>query len=1016
MSNTSSSGLKISMPKHRVFPLTHDLSAQTSRTLSGVVLDETGEGLPGVFVYDRKDKGHGTMTDADGKYQVIVKSTCKELTFEMMGYKSADLPLGQTDIVQLQPENEALGEVVVTGIYSRKAESFTGAVQSVTQDELKRVSSGNVFKSLQTLDPSLMIFDNLSSGSDPNAMASMQLRGASSFADESSGLNNPNLPLFILDGFETTLEKVKDLDMNRIESVTILKDASAKAIYGSKAGNGVIVIETKSLRGNRTAISYNGSLEVQMPDLSSYNLCNALEKLEVERRENYYLNMASSSDEIAEALNLYNTRLKRAMEGESTYWLSKPLRTAFKHKHTLEVELGSKDLKNMMHFSFNEDPGVMKGSFRRTVGGDITTSYRRGKWQFRNIMEFTKMSSEDSPYGKFGEYAVMNPYYNPYDSEGNVVRYFESAVGRSSMLVRNPLYNATINTKLSEEYIEFSEKLNAEFQVIPALKLVARFSVTSRRGGRDEFYPADHTMFANIIYNEEEMLRRGSYEMETSKDFTLSGDISAQFNKNINDTHDIFATAQYNIDQTTSSNVVHYTEGFPNSRMNNITFARQYALGKTPTGSDGIKRNVGFLLTAGYSYLDRYLLDATVKASASSVFGTNNRWGTFWSVGLAWNIHKESFLAGSNWLKQLKLRASAGTSGNQNTAALMSIPIYRYYNNAYYDGFTGAYPYNMGNPDLGWESKLDWNVGVDFKTERLSLIANVYLCDTRNLVFQRSLLPSSGFKFSMDNLGKVRNKGVELSLNYRFWQRGSSYLSVFGSLAANNNRILEISDVLRNYNKQQQELAAEAGNTSPVIQYYDGCPMNSIWVVPSKGIDPVTGKEIFVDKNGNLTNKWNASDLVNYGSSDPLFNGSCGLNGEVEGFGINCAFTFYGGGYQYNTTLVNKVENVSVSENLDRRIFTGRWFEPGQSAQYRNGQNDKTNATSRFVQRDNVFKISSISLYYEFPYKLMAKAKMQRLRISLYANDIYTFSSIFEERGTDYPFARSFTTAISLTF
>jgi len=992
-------------------------SAQKTNTHSGVVVDENSEPLPGVFVYDPANKNGGTMTDDKGKFNITVKPTSKELTFSIIGYKEQTLQFAKTALVKMEPDNEYLNEVVVTGIYTRKAESFTGAVQTVTNDQLKRISSSNVIQSLSTLDPSLLVIENLTDGANPNSMSSMQLRGASSFASESSSLENPNTPLFILDGFETTLEKIQDMDMNRIESITILKDASAKAIYGSKAGNGVIVIETKSLRNDKSAVTYYGSFEVEMPDLSSYNLCNALEKLEVENREGYYYKMASSSAELSSAMNLYNERLKKAMEGESTYWLSKPLRTALNHKHTLEIELGTKDLKNLINVSYKDNPGVMKGSYRRNISGDVSTSYRMGKWQFRNIMSFLKMDSQESPYGEFSEYAVLNPYYNPYDSNGNLLRTFDTYInGVKRQSVSNPLYDATLNTKNGSEYIDFTDNVYAEYQVIKPLKLVGRFGVETRRGSSEEFYPAEHSMFANTYGTDETILSKGTYNMSTDKYFKLSGDVSAQFNMKFNDAHDVFATAQYTIDESTSSDVKHYTEGFPNSRMSNITFARQYAKNQTPTGSESISRSLGVLLTVGYGYKDRYMFDGTIKGSASSVFGTNNRWGTFWSTGVAWNAHNEDFLKGASWLKQMKLRASVGTSGNQNYAATMSIPIYKYFSSAYYDGFTGATVMNMGNPNLGWESKMDWNVGIDFKTERLSLISNVYLCDTRNLVFNRSILPSTGFKSVSDNLGKVRNKGVEASVSYRIYQRGSSYFAIFGSIAANDNRILEISDALRNFNTQQQENAAENGTTAPVIQYYDGVPMNSIWVVPSLGIDPVSGKEIYVDKNGNLTNVWKATNLVNYGSSDPIFNGSSGVNGEINGVGINLACTFYGGGYEYNTTLVDKVENVLVSSNLDRRIFTGRWYYPGQEAQYRNGETSKTQATSRFVQRNNVFKISSASVYYEFPYKMISKIKMQRLRLTLYANDIYTFSSIRLERGTSYPYSRSFTFAVTATF
>jgi len=994
------------------------LAAQKTMTISGVVVDENGQPMPGVFVYDTNNKKTGTMTGEEGKWALITGAATKTLTFEMLSYKTLTLPIKETVLVKLESDANMIDEVVVTGIYTRKVESFTGAAQSVTHEDLKRISSDNVFKSLQTLDPSLLLYDNLSEGSNPNAVASMQIRGASSFADESSSLQNPNTPLFILDGFEADLEKIKDLDMNRIESVTILKDASAKAIYGSKAGNGVIVIETKTLRANKSSISYNGSFEWEMPDLTSYNLCNALEKLEIERREGYYESMASSSDQLEDAMNLYNRRLKRALEGESTYWLSKPLRTAFHHKHTLEVELGGKDVKNLLHLSYNDYPGVMKGSYRKTISGDVSTAYRLGNWNFRNIMEFTSMKSEDSPYGTFDQYTTLNPYYNPYDESGNLVRTFDTVIaGQTRLSVANPLYDASIGTKKADGYTEFTDNLYIEYNFSKALKIVGRFGIESKKSDSDEFYPANHSSFIHYINEESYQLRKGSYTQDNARYFKFSGDVSAQFNKKFADAHDVFATAQYTIMQEKSSNVTNYAEGFPSNRMNDITFARQYAEGRTPSGTSSIARSLGFLLTTGYSYKDRYMLDATVKASASSVFGTNNRWGTFWSVGVAWNLHNEEFFSGaSDWLRQLKFRASVGTSGNQKYAATMSVPIYNFISTSYYDSFTGATVQNMGNSNLGWESKMDWNVGVDFKTQRLSLIANVYLSDTKNLVFQRTILPSTGFGYVMDNLGKVRNKGLEISANYRIYQQGSSYFSVFGSIATNDNRILEISDELRDYNEKQQQAAAESGAETPVVQYYNGAPMNSIWVVPSLGIDPVTGKEIFLDKNDNYTNVWSAANLRNYGSSDPMFNGSAGLNGEIKGFGFNLACTFYGGGYAYNTTLVGKVENVSVSQNLDKRIYSGRWYYAGQQAQYRNGEQSRTQATSRFVQKNDVFKISSISLYYEFPYQLIKKAKMQRLRLSVYLNDIYTFSSIRIERGTNYPYARSVTGSVAVTF
>ena len=999
-----------------------ELSAQKMSTISGVVVDEFDEPMPGVAVYDPMDTSTGTLTSKDGRYSIMVSSKCKELEFSCMGYKIVRLTFDKSALVKLEPDALAIEETVVTGIYTRKADSFTGAVQSITADNLKRVGNSNVFESLKNIDPSLMILDNLAAGSDPNAMVSMQLRGASSFGLEGSNLksnfvNDTNMPLFILDGFETSVEKIQDMDMNRIQSITILKDASAKAIYGSKAGNGVIVIETKALRSDETLVTYNGTLGFETPDLTSYNLCNAMEKLEVEKREDYYsyTAMADASNHL-EYSELYYKRLKSALQGESTYWLSKPLRTGISHQHSLSAELGSKALKALATFKYADTQGTMKGSYRQTLSGDINVSYRYKKWTFRNIMSIASMNNEDSPYGSFNDISRINPYTKPYDEYGTLVKILDTVEGNK---IGNPLYNASVNTKFSESYLDFTDNMYIEYQVIKPLKIVGRFSISSKKTQMEDFYPADHTKFITEQWdiNEEGRARMGTYELTNGNQTSYSGDVSAQFNYSFDKKHDIFATGQFTISETKYDEVTHYAEGFPNSRMNSIIYARQYAMDSTPTGMDGINRNLGLLLTTGYSYCDRYMLDATIRGSASSVFGTNNRWGTFWSFGLAWNLHHEEWLKNASWIQQLKLRGSLGSSGNQNYTTNQSLAIYKYYNDKYYDGFTGATLSNMENPFLGWEQKMDYNLGLDFRTSALTLTADFYIADTEDMVFNRSLIPSTGFSTVTDNLGVVRNKGVELGVNYRIFQKGSSWVSIFGKMAYNDNRILQISEALKAYNEQQKQLAIDTGSVEPVVQYDDGMPLHSIWAVRSLGIDPISGKEIFLDRNGNMTNKWSANNLVNCGSSDPKFNGNFGLSAEIKGIGVNIVCNWYGGGYLYNTTLLNKVENTSIGYNVDRRIFTDRWYYVGQRAQFRDGYaSEATKATSRFVQRNNTMSISSASVYYEFPYSVLKKVKMNRLRLSLYANDLYTFSSIRIERGTSYPYARSFSFSVTATF
>ena len=995
--------------------------------VKGMVTDEEKVPLPGVTVRV-EGTSVGTTTETNGAYSILLsRKSGGVLVFSFVGMETQKRIVGANteadtlvmDVV-LKEETQEMDEVVVTGIFTRKAESYSGSAITFKAEDLKRVGNQNVFQSLKNLDPSLLVMDNIAMGSDPNSMPSMQLRGASTFPADETAIrsrfqDDPNTPLFILDGFETTTEKIFDMDMNRIESVTILKDAAAKAIYGSKAANGVVVIETKRLSGGEARVSYIGSLDLEMPDLSSYDLCNALEKLEVERREGYYEELSTFLREEIDDWQLYTDRLKLAKEGLDTYWLSKPLHVGVGQKHTLMVELGTGALQAIGTFAYNDVKGVMKGSDRRVISGDISVSYRRGKVLFRNIMSIASMNSNDSPYGDFSTYAQLNPYVSPYDENGNLAQLLDD-FDSSGRALGNPLYDATLNTKLTDSYLDFTNNFSVEVTPWEAWKFTARMSMDSKKTESEEFYPADHSKFANTGTLDDQVVRRGSYNASNGKSWTISGDFSVQFNKSFG-LHDVFGTAQWSLSETEYSEVTHYTEGFPNDRMTSIIYARQYATDATPTGYSSLQRSLGYLLVGGYSYDNRYLADLTLKGTGASVFGSDKRWGTFWSVGLAWNIHNEKFLSNSGVIKQLKLRASLGTTGNENFSTNLSSAVYNYYTDRYYQNFAGAYLDNMENPNLAWEQKMDYNVGLDANIGRLLLKFDAYISDTKDMAFNRSIVASTGFTTVRDNLGQVRNKGLELSVTYSVIQRENAFLNVYFKAAANDNRIREISDALRSYNESIMEAAEEQGTTAPVSIYQDGTPVNAIWAVRSLGIDPLTGQEVFLDLDGNKTYTWSAANLVNCGSSDPKYNGNFGFNGEYKGIGLSAVFTFYAGGKMYNNTLVDRVENCYIGNNVDRRVFSDRWYEAGQEAQYVNGyDNGGTQATSRFVQDDNVLKISSLSAYYELPQRWVRPLKLQRVRLNVYMNDVATFSSIKVERGTSYPFARTLSFSLTATF
>ncbi len=1002
--------------------------------VSGRVTDEKGQPLPGVSVMV-KGSSRGVVADNQGTYSLPVAAG-DVLIFRFIGFEVIEVPVnGREEInVQMVPNVTELSQVVITGIFERKAESFTGSAVTITQEELKRVGNANLFQTIRNIDPSIVIMDNLALGANPNALPEMQIRGTSTFpVDEAlagSGLKgnylkSPNQPLFILNGFEATAEQVLDLDINRVESVTLLKDAASKAIYGSKAANGVVVIETKRLSGSNTIVTYNGSLDIDMPDLTSYNLANALEKLEAERIDGRYTPTVNDPEAQTGLQQLYNARKKLALEGLDTYWMAKPLQNGVGQRHGLAMELGGQELRILGNLSYRDVVGVMKGSSRNNIAGNLTTSYRLKGFSFHNSMSANSNKAEESPYGTFAEYAQMNPYWRAVNADGSIPYYAET--GPNGERYTNPLYNSTLDSKITSSYFNFTNNFYLEWAISPAFRAVTRVGIDVKKNSADEFYPSAHTQFESLV-GELDAQRRGSYQVNNGERSYLSGDFNLNYSKEVNK-HFYFANFGFNISENKYSEVIHRVEGFPSNRMDNIMFGRDYALDSRPTGIDGISRDIGFLAVGSYTYDNRFLSDLTLRTSASSQFGSDKRWAKFWSFGLGWNLHNEGFMNGSAF-DLLKVRGSLGSTGNQNFNTNASIATYAYYLEKLYQGFTGSYLENMANTSLQWESKFDYNIGFDAKVKNLSVRFDYYENYTENLITDMTIPNSTGFSSVKDNIGRVKNVGYDVNATYLLWAKGRDFFSVNFGLVTNHNEVVQLSNAMKSYNDAMDAQAAERGNNKPLHKYEDGMSMNAIWAVRSLGIDPATGNEIYLDRFGNTTYVWDAKDMVVVGDSNPKYRGNFGVGAEYLGFGINVTCRYLGSGQLYNQTLVDKVENVDMNYNVDKRVLTGRWLYPGQEALFKRLGNysvdtgegsvvvypEKTRATSRFVQDRDELDIAAINLYYDFKPAMLKHVGMERLKLGVNMNEIAKVSTIQIERGTDYPFARTLSFSVLATF
>lgn len=348
-------------------------------------------------------------------------------------------------------------DVIVTGTgITRNKNSFTGVTATFSGETLKSIGNNNIIQSLRTLDPSFILMENNLAGANPNVLPVIEVRGKTSVPTatlKDQFGTDPNQPLFILDGFETTLQNIVDLDMNRVASVTILKDAASTALYGARASNGVVVVETIRPKAGQLQFTYSNDFRVESPDLSGYNMMNAAEKLQFEKlagRYNYFVSNATYQQIGLD--QIYNNHLAAVKRGVDTYWLNEPVQTGITENNSIYAQGGDQAFTYGVGLNYKTQSGAMKGSGRDTWSGNINLTYRKGKFNINNILYVRGYSSTDSPYGSFSNFVNANPYYIKDPSQ----RYLEvsNTSTYSELKVRNPLYDASLPNTSTAENLE----------------------------------------------------------------------------------------------------------------------------------------------------------------------------------------------------------------------------------------------------------------------------------------------------------------------------------------------------------------------------------------------------------------------------------------------------------------------------------------------------------------------------------------------------------------------------------
>ena len=1001
-----------------------DLSAQDGNTddivLSGKVIDASdGYPLIGVSVMVEGTKT-GAATDIDGHFELKIPSQKCNIVFSYVGYETVIKEFNGRNASSfsrtvMSADAAELADVVVTGVYERKKESFTGASVTFKGDELKSVGSQNVLQSLKTLDPSFKIMESAQFGSNPNMMPDIEIRGKTSVVGlkEEYG-SDPNQPLFILDGFEATLETIMNLNMNRVASVTILKDAASTAIYGSKASNGVVVIETKAPARGRLQFSYKGDFGLSIADLTDYNLMNSREKLEFETLAGVYRDNTGNPFNQIKFDNLRNERLKDIESGVDTYWLSEPIRTGFTHKHNIYAEGGEEKIRYGIGLSYGNVGGVMKGSDRQTIEGNVDLIYRTGKFQFSNKLTINYLDTEN-PVVPFSEYAQANPYYKKYNSGGGIDKYlYYPEEGFDDYPVSNPLWNAHLNNYDKTAGFGFTNNFIFEWFILKDLRFRAKFGITKdERTDQTRLSPL-HSDFDDLGETE-----KGLYTHAQTKKSFYEGDAAITFGKLLGSRHMVNAVGGFNFSSNKNQNYGYSANGFTEDQFAAPSFANGYPEGEKPKYNETLKRAVSFYLNGGYSYSDRYLFDVNYRLDGASMFGTGNRFRNTWSVGLGWNIHKEDFLMEkTDFFQMLKLRGSVGNPGNQNFSAYQAFSTYQF--NGWMTNIFGAgvIVKNLGNEGLAWQETINYDIGADIAMwkNRVTVTFDYFWKNTDPLLAIISTKGSMGVSTIAMNAGAQKTNGWEATFKISPVYRPSEGINWNISVNATSSRskYANIGNAFSSLNESGK--ASLVGTT----RYYDGGSPTSIWAVRSAGIDPATGRELFIKKDGTYSFTYDSDDETVVGNTQPKLEGVLGTTLYYKGFSVGCYLRYRLGGQVFNSSVFQKVENIGTEEvyfNQDKRALYERWSESNRDAYYKGiSMVQTTSKSSRFVMDENTLTGESFNVGYEFPDRMIRKLHIAALSLQLTMNDIFRASSVRVERGIEYPFARSVSFSLGVTF
>lgn len=1040
------------------------LSAQNIE-VKGNVIDGAHIPLIGVTVYEEGNTSNGTVTDIDGNYSLKVSSSKAILVFSCLGYAESKETVGDRGIINVTLKEEQLSidaaEVVSVGYGSVSRRDLTGSVSKVDMGELMKAPVTNFDQALTGKVAGVVV---TTSDGALGAEANITIRGNNSLTQSSA-------PLYVIDGFPTESSMATSIASADIESIDILKDASATAIYGARGANGVIVITTKQGNEGKPKINFTASWTGSRI-ANKVDLMDAYEFVNLQTEMSEYWGTSNTYLRDTEGKVSYKPEDYKSAGVESYDWQDQIYRNALTQNYNISLSGGSKEAGNRYNINFSatdQDGIIVKSNFQRYQGKinfqqkigkkvtvDMLANYSRS---ITNGVTPTSAQQSSSAsgwlmYSVWG-YRPVTPLSQQGSDDSIVDSILDSSVASSDDYRFNPA--KTVRNEYRKTIVDY---LNANagitWEIITDLKFKVTAGYTINKRRREEFNGAQ-TYTGYVGSPSGKGINGGIYWNDKR---TWLNENTLTYTKRFMRKHNFQFLAGFTMQGETFDYKGTVAEQMGTEALGVNGLHTGYYQSVTPWQYDWTM--MSGLFRVNYNFKYKYYVTASFRADGSSKFPAGNRWGYFPSAGLSWNFNREDWLKDKTWLSNGKLRLSWGLTGNNRTTT-----PYDYYSqistlpgdvNSYdyvFNGqiVSGYYPSNMSNEKLRWETTEQWNAGIDlsFFDSRIKVTADWYLKNTRDLLLQATIPASSGYTTAMLNIGSMQNQGVELTLNFVPVQRKNFTWAMDFNIAMNRNKVTALTNDQRslmsevrwdhNYNSQYPYITQVGKPSGMMYGYiYDGtyktdefndntlkdgvAYMNSVGKAQTKPGDPKY-------RDINLDGIIDDNDRTIIGCGQPLHTGGFGNTFNFHGFDVNIFFA-----WSYGNDIINAnrliFENGSKSNLNLFSTYSGHWSETNPDSDIpRIGANGANVYSSRVIEDGSFIRLKNISIGYTFPRSVLRKLHFDTMRVYLSADNLFTISKY---SGPDpevstrnsvltpgfdwsaYPRSRGITAGVSFTF